>query len=186
MVDVPPDSRRSPVGCIRRRRNVMASQLLFKIVAGGSFARSRRRFGYAAMRPEDEQILLLLPSPSLAGHRMFAPVSEPPLRRYYPDAVGARVGGARSARVASLLRNRARCGSLRRFRWKTQRNPGVGTRCQRLISRTWRTCSCEHCASNHRTRPNHFPLPFLRHASDWRFTTFDLDQIFQAVSGASA
>jgi hypothetical protein len=40
-------------------------------------------------------------------------------------------GGARSARVASPLRGRARCGSLRRFRGKTQRNPGVGTRCQR-------------------------------------------------------
>ena len=23
------------------------------------------------------------------------------------------------------------------------------------------------CASNHRTRPNHFPLPFLRHGSQW-------------------
>ncbi len=47
-------------------------------------------------------------------------------------ALIARLGReARSARVASLLRARAQCGSLRRFRGKTQRNPGVGTRCQR-------------------------------------------------------
>ncbi len=34
-------------------------------------------------------------------------------------------------RVASVLRGRAQCGSLRRFRGKVQRNPEVGTRCQR-------------------------------------------------------
>jgi len=40
-------------------------------------------------------------------------------------------GGARSARVASLLRGRVQCGSLRRFRGKRQRNQEAGTRCQR-------------------------------------------------------
>jgi hypothetical protein len=56
-----------------------------------------------------------------------------------------------------------------------------------LFSRTWRTRTCERCASEHRTKPNHFPLPFLRHGSDllmWRFTTFDLDQLFRARSAA--
>jgi hypothetical protein len=51
-------------------------------------------------------------------------VGEPP-----PDSGSP--GGARSARVVSLLRGRAQCGSLRRFRGKRQRNQGAGTRCQR-------------------------------------------------------
>jgi hypothetical protein len=54
-----------------------------------------------------------------------------------------------------------------------------------LISRSYASRSCERCASELRTRPNHFPLPFLRHGLDflgWRFTTFDLDQIFQVRS----
>jgi hypothetical protein len=51
-------------------------------------------------------------------------------------------------------------------------------------SRTYATRPSERCASDHRTRPNHFPLPFLRHRSDllgWRFTTFDLVRETQAV-----
>ena len=54
-----------------------------------------------------------------------------------------------------------------------------------LVSRSYATRSCERCVSNHRTKPNHFPLVFLRHGSDllrWLFTTFDLDQKFQARS----
>jgi hypothetical protein len=47
-------------------------------------------------------------------------------------ALIARLGReTRSGRVASLLRGRAQCGSLRRFRGKAQRNPWAGTRCQR-------------------------------------------------------
>ena len=57
-----------------------------------------------------------------------------------------------------------------------------------MFSRTWRAYTSERCASNYRTRPNHFPLPFLRHGSDllgWLFTTLDLDQEFQARSPSS-
>jgi hypothetical protein len=61
------------------------------------------------------------------------------IRRHTPVARAGPEGGtrsplrldARSFCVASLLRNRARCGSLRRFRGKRQRNQGAGTRCQR-------------------------------------------------------
>ena len=35
-----------------------------------------------------------------------------------------------------------------------------------LVSRTYATRHCERCASEHRTRPNQFPLPYLRHGLD--------------------
>jgi hypothetical protein len=67
---------------------------------------------------------------SAGSHDNECPTCRDPRMGWSPPDSGS-PGGARSARVASLLRGRAQCGSLRRFRGKTQRNPGVGTRCQR-------------------------------------------------------
>jgi hypothetical protein len=76
-----------------------------------------------------------------------APISHPPRAgagyragsryRCSPVRVApiARLGReARSPCVASLLRMRVQCGFLRRFCEKTQRDQGVGTRCQRGVA----------------------------------------------------